>query len=237
MDILPHDPLEALCISMVSVAPGRTGCRLARLFVIVDRGFEGRAFYPHSRSRVSFEYVPRCGYPVAETSRRAVYFSGERGRVRLGHVGASPDRRASAGLRAPLFTPESATACDTVPTLTIEIHSVSSGRGSGHPHPGRRPRSIAMHRSPSEFTAFRVVVDRAVHTGIGALFRSRAVAHRRISQRFDSSRVGLSTPESAYSFGRVPALTIEIHRVFSVWRRRYPHADLRRVQLRDGMFR
>ncbi|CAG9265440.1 hypothetical protein BDI4_900009 [Burkholderia diffusa] len=44
MDILPRDSLEALCISMVSVAPGQTGCRLARLFVIVDRGFEGRAF-------------------------------------------------------------------------------------------------------------------------------------------------------------------------------------------------
>lgn len=194
VDILPHDPLEALCISMVSVAPGRTGCRLARPFVIVDRGFEGRAFYPHSRSRVSFEYVPRCGYPVAESSRRAVYFSGERGRVRLGHVGASPDRRASAGLRAPLFTPESATACDTVPTLTVEFHSVSSGRGSGYPHPGRRPCSIAIllltigihsvssrrgsrcsrrdrralsiecRRSPSEFTAFRFVASWAVHT-------------------------------------------------------------------------
>jgi len=53
-----------------------------------------------------------------------VYFSGEGGRVLFGRVGVRPDLPASAGLRALLFMPESATACDSVPTLTVEFHSV-----------------------------------------------------------------------------------------------------------------
>ena len=52
------------------------------------------------------------------------------------------DARVAEGLRAPLFTPN------------------------------RRLRAISRPRSPSNFTAFRVAMDRAVHIRIDALARS-----------------------------------------------------------------
>lgn len=118
------------------------------------------------------------------------------------------------------------------PPLTNGIHSVWRRRGSSDSHPNRRARLIVCHHSPSEFTAFRVVAERpipprigrpcssalrrspstftgfrvvaewVVHTRIGALVRARAVPHHRNSQCFESSRSGLSTPESAPLFER-----------------------------------
>ena len=95
--------------------------------------------------------------------------------------------------RSGLFTLELAPSFERVPSLTIEIHSVSSRREAGCPHPNR-------HRCSSA-----------------------ADAHRRNSQRLESLRSELSTPESASSFERVPSLIVEIHRVRSVRGRRYPH--------------
>lgn len=105
--------------------------------------------------------------------------------------------------RSGLFTPELAPLFERVPSLTIEIHSVSSRREAGCPHSNR-------------------------HRCSGA-----ADAHRRDSQRLESSRNELSTPESASSFERVPSLTVEIHRVRSVRGRRYPHPDWRPVRPRN----
>lgn len=140
----------------------------------------------------------------------------------LGRVGASLDPRASAGLRAP---PESATACNTVPPLTVEFHSISSACGAGYPHPGRRPGSIAMPRSPLGFTAFRVVVDRVVHMESAVSFDRDAAAHRRNSQRSELSWVGLFTPESARSFDRWLPLTVEFHSVSSCRGLGCPHPN------------
>jgi len=66
-------------------------------------------------------------------------------------------------------------------------------------------------------------VGRAVHTRIDTLVRARAVTHHRNSQRFELSRIALSTPESTPAFERVPTLTVEIHSVLSVRGRRYLH--------------
>ncbi|WP_175761074.1 hypothetical protein [Burkholderia ambifaria] len=92
-----------------------------------------------------------------------------------------------------MFTPELAPLFERAPPLTIEIHSVSSRRGA------------------------------AVHTRIDTLVRARAVTHHRNSQRFELSRIALSTPESTPAFERVPTLTVEIHSVLSVRGRRYLH--------------
>jgi len=85
--------------------------------------------------------------------------------------------------RNELSAPESTPLFERVPSLTIEIHSVSSRREAGCPHSNR-------HRCSSS-----------------------ADAHRRNSQRLESSRNELPTPESASSFERVPSLTVEIHSV------------------------
>ena len=73
-----------------------------------------------------------------------------------------------------------------MPTLTVEFHSVWSGRGSGCPHPGA-----------------------------ASSFDRRATAHRRNSQRFESSWIALFTQESALSFDRRLPLTVEFHSVSS----------------------
>lgn len=62
----------------------------------------------------------------------------------LCRVGATADAWASAWLQVLPVTPESALSCDTVPSLTVEFHSVPSGRGSSCPHPNRHPRSTAV---------------------------------------------------------------------------------------------
>ena len=71
-----------------------------------------------------------------------------------------------------------------VSSLTAGIHSVWSRRGSSDSHPNRRTRLIGCRHSPSKFTAFGVVAERAVHTVLAPLFE------------------------------RVPSLTIEIHSVW-----------------------
>ncbi|EDT42680.1 hypothetical protein BamMEX5DRAFT_1563 [Burkholderia ambifaria MEX-5] len=108
----------------------------------------------------------------------------------------------STGLGLGLSTRESAPSFDVVPLLTVGIHSVWSCRGSRDLHPNRRGPLIVCRHSPSKFTAFGVVVERAIHTRIGTLVRARAVTHHRNSQCFESSWGGLSTPESAPSFER-----------------------------------
>ena len=116
---------------------------------------------------------------------------------------AVPHRQNSQGLgssRSGLFTPELAPLFERAPPLTIEIHSVSSRRGAGCPHPNRHPCSSARRHSPSKFTVFRVVAERAVRTRIDTRVRARADAHRRNSQRFECPRAAISTPVPAVSF-------------------------------------
>lgn len=57
---------------------------------------------------------------------------------------------------------------DRMPSLTVEIHRVSSRRGSRCPHPNRHPGSIAGRCSPPEFTGFRVSAGGDIHTRAGA---------------------------------------------------------------------
>ncbi len=59
--------------------------------------------------------------------------------------------------------------------------------------------------SPSKFTAFGVVAERAVHTRIGILIRARAITHRRNSQGSECPRAAISTP------GLAPRSTAQPH--------------------------
>ncbi len=59
--------------------------------------------------------------------------------------------------------------------------------------------------SPSRFTAFGVVAERAVHTGIGLLIRACAITHRRNSQGSECPRAAISTP------GLAPRSTAQPH--------------------------
>ncbi len=175
-------------------------------------------------------------------------------RLRLRGSGCT-GRRAVAGaaVRA-----EPAPSGDSMPTLTVEFHSVSTGLGLGCPHPNRPPRLIVVssltagihgvwdrressdshpnrrtrlivcRHSPSKFTAFRVVAERAVHDELDARVRSRAVTHHRNSQYFELSRNWLSTPEPALLFERAPVLTLEIHSVWSCGGTSCPSRNRRR---------
>ncbi len=212
-------------------------------------------------------------------------FSGEDACMRLCRVCANPDPRCAEWLRARLFAPKrrlrttgrpcsllnftasrvvSGWVCPhanqrhrsiVVLPLTVGVHSIWSCRGSSDSHLSQRARLIICRPSPSKFTAFRVVAERAVHTRIGrpcssacrhspskftgfrvvaervvhtrigTLVRARAATHHRNSQCFESSWGGLSTPESTPLFERVPSLTIEIHSVLSCRGSRCPHPN------------
>lgn len=102
----------------------------------------------------------RAARPRAREPRRA----GLRG---ISRVGSRPNRRSSCDT-APTLTVrfhsvasgcvgELSTSISRSP-LTLEVHSVSSDRGKGHSFPNRPAVRSICRRSPSECTAFRVVM-------------------------------------------------------------------------------
>lgn len=99
--------------------------------------------------------------------------------------------------------------------MSVRAPTDGPRRGCGHrcSRPNRRLRATPCRRSPLKYTAFRVVVGRAIHTRGGVLARSPCIAHHRNSQRFEWSWIALFTPGSARFFDRGPSLTVEFHSV------------------------
>lgn len=134
----------------------------------------------------------RAARPRAREPRRA-------GLSGISRVGSRPNRRSS---------------CDTAPTLTVRFHSVASGRvGELSTSISRSLLTVEMHRVSSD-------------RGRGYSFPNRRgrpidLPSLTVGMHSVPSCDGwvLSTAKSASSFACVPLLTIETHRVFSVWLR------------------
>src|SRR5437868_3157631 len=141
--------------------------------------------------------------------------------MRFGRVCANPAARAAEGLRARLFAPKLRLRATERPRSPLNFTGFRVvAEWVVHTRIGAlvRARAVPHHRnsqcfessrsglptlesaplfercrcSPSKFTAFGVVAERAVHTRIGTLVRARAITHRRNSQRFECPRAAIS---------------------------------------------
>ncbi len=130
------------------------------------------------------------------------------------------------GLHVLPVTPESALSCDTVPSLTIEFHSVPSGRGSSYPHPNRHPRSTAVPSLTVEF--------HRVPSGRGSSYphpnrRPRSTAVSSLTVEFHSVPSGRGSscphPNRHPRSTAVPSLTVASHSVSSGRGSNYPHPN------------